>query len=393
MACAFAFYGNTGTKVVCEYMKVCFIVGTLGRGGAEKQLLFMLLALLNTGVETRVICLTKGEAYESKIRELGIDVEFSGSSQNRLVRVWKIVRSLWNNPADIIQSSHFYTNIYAGIAGRLLRIPSIGAIRSNVESELSSHRFLGRLLLRLPDFLIVNSLVGRQRAIDKGISDKSVALVPNAVELGLGLSEVTRNHDGPTKLLFVGRLVEPKRADRFVALAVALTAKYPKHKLNFCIVGDGPLRPKLEVQAKDLPSSFNSMEFLGEVENLDAIYRDADFLVLTSDYEGTPNAVLEAMAHALPVIATDVGGVSEVLNKSRGILVGPDDPKALIDAASALIEDADLRNRLGSQGRAYVQENHSCETLAANLTDIYNRLIKTSLNVRRDCPSLKEELR
>ncbi|MGQ0541509.1 MAG: glycosyltransferase family 4 protein [Blastocatellia bacterium] len=373
-------------------MKVCFIVGTLGRGGAEKQLLFMLSALVNSGVETRVICLTKGEAYETKIRELGIDVEFAGSSRNQLVRVWKIVRSLRRNPADIIQSSHFYTNFYAGIAGRLLRIPSIGAIRSNVESELSSHPFLGRLLLRLPDFLIVNSLVGRQRAIDKRISDKSVALVPNTVELGLTPSEALQHPDRPTTMLFVGRLVNVKRADRFIVLAAELTVKYPKRRLNFRIAGDGPLRPKLEEQAKDLQPSFSSIEFLGEVENLDAIYRDADILVLTSDYEGTPNAVLEAMAHGVAVIATDVGGVSGVLNESCGILVEPDNPKALIDAASRLIEDADLLNKLGSNGRAYVRENHSCETLAANLTAIYNRLIKSSQSVRGDSPTLNEEL-
>jgi len=74
-------------------MKVCFLAGTLGRGGAERQLVFMLESLIRRNIDVRLLCLTKGEAFEDDVKRLGIDVEWVGKSENRIQRVIKAARS------------------------------------------------------------------------------------------------------------------------------------------------------------------------------------------------------------------------------------------------------------------------------------------------------------
>jgi len=93
-------------------MRVCFVAGTLGRGGAERQLIFMLRALREEGIETKLLCLTSGEALESEVRESGVDVEWVGQSPGRLARLLRIISSIRKYRPDIIQSSHFYTNTH-----------------------------------------------------------------------------------------------------------------------------------------------------------------------------------------------------------------------------------------------------------------------------------------
>ena len=79
-------------------MKICFIVGTLGRGGAERQLLYMLRALKKCGIAARVLCLTKNESYEDEIKSIGINVEWIGSHKNRGLRLLSIINNLRKNP-------------------------------------------------------------------------------------------------------------------------------------------------------------------------------------------------------------------------------------------------------------------------------------------------------
>lgn len=361
--------------VLIYRMKVCFIVGTLGRGGAEKQLVFMLRALQSANIEARVLCLTSSESYEAEIKSLGVEVEYIGARQNRFLRLWKIIQNLRKRPADVIQSSHFYTNIYAALAGKILKTPSIGAIRSNLQSELALHKSMGKLQVFLPSFLIANSDLARRSAIARGISANKIEFVRNVVEIELNESEIYLKQKENITFLFVGRLGKEKRPDRFVRLAAALVEKFPALPLRFQIAGDGILRKELEEQVKNNSLLKNNFDFLGECAKMDKIYRQADALVLTSDYEGTPNVILEAMAYALPVIATKVGGTPEILNKNCGFLVEPNDELSLVKAASTLIENPELRFTLGFEGSQYIKNNHSLDNLTNHLTDIYAKLI------------------
>lgn len=355
-------------------MKVCFIVGTLGRGGAEKQLYLMLRTLRSREIDVRVLCLTKGEDWENEIRSIGVPIEWIGRHGSRVLRLIAIVNNLRKTRADIVQSSHFYTNIYAGIAGRILGIRSIGAVRNDLWSELAAHGYLGKLQMALPDFLIVNSELAHQRTIDKGVSAQRVALLSNVVEIE---SEIRpEGNNGVINLLFVGRLHEDKNPSRFIRLASIITKMMPELSVRFRIVGGGPLESRLVMLAKELNVPENRLEFTGIRFDMAEIYRSSDVLISTSVREGTANVILEAMAYGLPVVATKVGGTPQIVNAESGILVEPDDNGQLEKAVERLLKSESLRRQMGACGREYVKKHHSVEMLSHELPKIYEELLK-----------------
>jgi glycosyltransferase involved in cell wall biosynthesis len=355
-------------------MKVCFVVGTLARGGAEKQLVFMLRSLKELGIAADVLCLTKGESFEDEIVNAGFNVKWVGASKYRLSRLREISGALKESRASIIQSSHFYTNMYAAAAGKLSGIPSIGAIRSDLFYESESHSLVGNWQISMPSVLITNSQIAHRRLIERGIAKEKIEFVSNVVE----------SPNGPTNglprrglnILFAGRLDENKRPDRFVRLAASLTKQFPHLGLRFLIAGDGVLRSELERTANILNLTTDTLKFLGLRQRMGEIYRRADILVSTSEREGTPNVVLEAMAHGLPVVATNAGGTAEIIGEDRGIIVSQGDEGALAKATAELILDKELRLRLGDEGRRYVARNHSLENLKRRLNEVYQRLLQ-----------------
>lgn len=356
-------------------MKVCFLAGTLGQGGAERQLLYMLQALQKAGVETRVICLTRGEIYQSRIESMGVEVEWVGASGSRLKRLQNVVKSLRKNRPDIVQSAHFYTNIYAAAAGKFLGIKSIGAIRNDLTSEIGADRIFGKWQVRLPDHLIANSELALRRAKDFGIPPQKIDFVKNAVHLG-GDSQITAIENKRTiNVLYVGRLAEQKRPEIFVELAFYLSQNAPELDLRFRMAGEGPLLENLKKQVTDYRLPENAVSFLGNRPDVLPLYQESDLLVLPSRFEGTPNVLLEAMACGLPIVATKVGGVPEIVSEKCGILVDPENKRELFEAARELVTNESLRRRLGRGGKEYVARNHSLEYLQKQLTGIYEKIL------------------
>lgn len=356
-------------------MNICFLAGTLARGGAERQLIYMLRALQRAGVQTRVLCLTRGESLEKEIESLGIPVIYVGNSGWRLVRLVRIIQELRREPAHILQSSHFYTNLYAAIAARLLRITSIGAIRANVTDEVQDNGKLGRWQLSLPVNLIANSEVARNRAIEEGIAPEQIDFVPNAVDIRSEKENGRWNGDHTVQILFAGRLCEQKRPDRFLRVMRSILESRPKLKFKGMIAGAGPLRPRMEELASQLGLRPNHVEFVGELKDLRPVYGKSDMLMLTSDWEGTPNVLLEAMGCGLPVVATRVGGVSEIIGADRGLTVEPDDEDGLAQATLKMIDDGNFRTASGRHAQEYVSRVHSLNALESKLTGIYQRIL------------------
>lgn len=333
----------------------------------------MLKALRNEGATARVLCLTQGEAYERQIENLGIQVDWVGTSGNRVRRLASIIKHVRNEPAQILQSSHFFGNLYAAVAGRVLGVPSIGAIRGDLSHAIADNGFLGRKQLKWPNHLIANSQLAVTSALEHGIESQRIDFVRNAVDDVSARSEASdREH---LRILFAGRIVALKRPEVFLKLASELRRLFPDKDLRFQIAGDGPLRSKMEHLSADLGLTPNDMEFLGELEDMNQAYETSDLLVLTSLHEGTPNVVLEAMSYGIPVVATKVGGVPEVVPSECGILVDPDDFDGLVRAVSSLVLDNDLRRRMGRDAREYVRKNHSITHLQERLTNIYSRLM------------------
>jgi glycosyltransferase involved in cell wall biosynthesis len=182
-------------------------------------------------------------------------------------------------------------------------------------------------------------------------------------------------------LLVVSRLVKQKRLDRFLSILARLRNDFHL-SVRGLIAGPGcadeDLRPDLEAQAKDLGLLPEGVEFRGAVSDMAPLYREAAICVLTSDHEGTPNALLEAMASGLPVVATRVGGVPGIVqHRQSGLLFESDDLDGMVAGLLQLAENAPLRKQMGQRGRAYVEENHSLHRLPIRLHELYRLALRT----------------
>ena len=169
----------------------------------------------------------------------------------------------------------------------------------------------------------------------------------------------------------VARLVPIKRLDVFLDAATRVAARRPR--VQFIVLGDGPLRFELERCARDrgLP-----VTFLGWRADLPSVYADLDVVVLTSDNEGTPVSVIEGLAAGRAVVATDVGGVSDVIGgPDSGRIVPPRDPEAVARAIEELLSDGTLRARLGMAGRARVYPDYDVSTLVDRVAGLYEDVL------------------
>lgn len=241
---------------------------------------------------------------------------------------------------------------------------------------IALERMLGRMSTR------IIAISSRQRA---EIRRLGIAREPRLIELPLGI-ELAPFLDPPRGVLrrelgirddeplvgIVARLVLVKAVDVFVEAIALLTRSHPR--IRAVVIGDGELRASLAALTRArLPE--DRLTFLGWRADLPAVYGDLDVVVLTSDNEGTPVSVLEALAAARPVVATDVGGVADLLGADeRGLLVPPRAPERVAAAIAALLADPDRRFRLGQAGRSYVFPAYDVGTLVSRVEQLYTEL-------------------
>lgn len=375
-------------------LRICFVAGTLGQGGAERQLYYMARTLIEVGCEVHVLSLTQGEFWEDKLRQIGVPVYWIGKSGNRLRRLAHIIRTVRRLRPHILQSQNFYMNAYAAAAARLLCVREIGAVRNDGQSEWrDGGTATAALSFHVPRLLAANSRLSIRNLIRRGIEDHQLFFLPNVVDLGhfhqsacgspcnKPERQLRSSANSHVNLLAVGRLACQKRFDRLFR-AISRVQAQTSTTILLHVVGDGPERDILLRLADTLNLLPNTVRFHGPVDDVLSFYRRADFLVLTSDWEGTPNVLLEAMACNLPVLATAVGGVPDlVIDGCTGLLVEPTNEEQLDDKMLELINDSALRQRLGNAARAHVEENYSLQRLPYHLATLYSAALGAEVTI------------
>jgi glycosyltransferase involved in cell wall biosynthesis len=197
-------------------------------------------------------------------------------------------------------------------------------------------------------------LLGSERV--RGALRRELDVAPDAVLIGI-----------------VARLVPIKAHEVFLDAAARLAARRPAAR--FLVVGDGECRGALEARAARLGLA-DRVRFLGWRADLDRVYADLDIVALTSDNEGSPVALIEALAAARPVVATRVGGVPDLIEDGRnGLLVPPRDPAALAAALDALLADPARQAGLGRAGRVDVTRQFGAARLLADVDVLYTTLL------------------
>lgn len=370
-----------------ENLRVAFVAGTLGLGGAEKQLLYMSRALHQAGVSVHVYSLTRGEHFESELRTLGVHLEWIGKHSNPLLRLAALAPALRNFRPHIVQAAHFYMNLYVALLSPLLGAAGLGSIRTDLHHELEENPFWGPFLLRAPHTLIANSYCGQHNAELAGIEREKVLVLTNAIDLEAFDAYGDRSRDrkpdparDPTAVV-VGRLVPAKRYDRFISALIL--ARRENRRLKGIIIGDGPERSRLESLARQGGLSETELMFLGKSNDIPGVLKQSDIFIQTSDHEGFPNVLLEAMAARLPVITTPAGDSDNVIiDGQTGYVVPFDDIHNLASRMVQLAQSPELRREMGQAGRARVEQNYDIADLGDRMLALYSSIAARSHSQR-----------
>ena len=247
------------------------------------------------------------------------------------------------------------------------------------------YRLIERLLAPVSDVLLAVSTEVRDDLVGLGVAPAERFRV---MALGFELEPFTADAqraarrqamrerwgvgEQETVVTLIARLVPIKRVDRFLAVARRAAVS---SGLRFVVVGDGELAAQLKGSA-DAVALGERLIWTGFLREIADVCYASDVVMLTSDNEGTPVSLIEAQAAAVPVVATDVGGVRSVVTDGEGGLLGdPEDPAQLVAALVRLVEDTALRTQMGLAGRAHVSASFTLERLVADHAALYGELL------------------
>lgn len=216
--------------------------------------------------------------------------------------------------------------------------------------------------------------------------ENKIGVIPLGFELDKFL-EITAQDNGIWNVGIVGRLVLIKNHRLFLEAAYNVINDYPQMKLRFNVIGDGELREGLEEYAQRCGIS-KQVNFLGWQKDLVKVYSDLDVVALTSINEGTPVSLIEAMASGKVVVATDVGGVRDLLGEEiaikpdlnykvleRGIIVKPADSFSFARAIVFVLQNNELRQDMGGRARNFVRAAFTKDRLIKDIENLYSGII------------------
>lgn len=330
-------------------LRIGMVIGQLTTGGAEGQLRVLCAGLDPARAAPIVYCLSADrEPYGAQLERAGVPLRVL--TGGRLARVRALRAALAADRIDVVHAWLFIANAFAWAATRAGGPPLVTSARNCKRS--------GRLLDALnrrafadSAAIIVNSRqVGDYIAAAYGAPADRTTVVYNAIDLDRFPPPPTPRPEHAPRVIMVGRLVAQKNPLLFVAAAAALRRRLPA--VRFRLVGDGPLRAEVERAARAAELG-DALELTGERHDVPALLHDADLFWLTSDWEGLSNAVLEAMAAGLPVVATDVGGTAELVDAGvEGYVVDAGDRDALVARSLEILSDPDRLTRMRAAARA-----------------------------------------
>jgi L-malate glycosyltransferase len=364
---------------------VLHLITHLGIGGSERQFVERLRAHPR-GFSPVVACLRAGGALLEQVRALGHEpavFPVTGLVTPRVVLpLAKLAAFARSRNVRIVHSTEFTSNLVAVPVARLSGAKSI-VCRADVGHLRPGfgvwHRRAEALGARLADAVSANAEAVRRVCIEEeGCAPERVAMVRNGIDLARFDSLAAQPLQGPLPeggplVALVGNLWPVKGHRILVEAAALLHRRLPQAKI--VCVGEGPERTFLERRIAELGLS-DSVFLLGHRLDVPALLTRAQAAVLCSSAEGLSNAIIEAMTARLPVVATDVGGNSELVRPGEnGWLVPYGDPDALASALFEALSDAERARRMGRRGRERVEAELTLERMRETHEDLYRRVL------------------
>jgi glycosyltransferase involved in cell wall biosynthesis len=361
---------------------IAFCITELDRGGAERALTRLALGLDRSRWQPRVYCLGPRGCFADELEAGGVTVECFGgrgmlSAPIVLIRLTRALRRF--RPA-ILQTFLFHANFLGRLAGRMARVPRIVSGIRVAERRCRWHVSL--------DYW-TNWLVDHNVCVSQGVADfasnvmrlrrDKLSVIPNGVDyqrFATASSADLRSlgiPDGSRVIISVARLDEQKGIAFLLEAAETVCQDDPN--AHFLIAGDGPDRARLTAIAEQRGVT-NNVHFVGNRDDVSNMLAASDLFVLPSLWEGMPNALLEAMAAGLPVIATDVEGSRELIESGvNGLLVPAASPVPLAAAIRSILGNVQFGATLARASQNTIEKRFTEESVVSAYDELYRSLL------------------
>jgi L-malate glycosyltransferase len=352
------------------------MINTLETGGSERQFASLVTTIRPERFQIHLGCLRRVGPLAVRVKDI-TEFPLGGSyfSWQALRSGLELARWLRAKEIAVAHAFDFYANLM------LLPIARLAGVRA----VIGSHRQLGDLLtptqfraqataFRFCDRIVCNSQAAANRLSKYGVSVRKLVVIPNGLgrEAFVRADPILPREERIVRVGMIGRMnVAYKNQGAFVRAAKRISQRCDH--VEFVLVGDGVFRPEFERLAHSLGSR---VRFLGERDDIPAVLAALDLLVVPSVSESLPNVILEAMAAGIPVVATRVGGIPEVVEHERtGLLVPPEDEDQLVEAIERLIQQPSLRTEYGRRARENALSRFQWDQVSARFEELYDHLL------------------
>ena len=377
-------------------LRIAYVVAALRPGGAERQMLALAERLPKDLFQVSFLVLSGPAEYDELGATAGATIRYVGAAPaadestpskvlRRIYKTATFVRIARQGRYDIIDAWLYPSDILAAVTRPLTRVSVVMSGRRNLDPHESFGRIGGivdSIADRLTDVVVANSTAAADYALaHERLDPAKVRIIRNGVELPSmerGDRAATRRHlgFGEDEIVVgcVANYLPVKRHDLLIEAFASVAKSSPRVRL--ALVGDGPMRPAMEarIAAEGLG---DRIRLVGSISDAPSILGAFDIAVQASRSEGLPNALLEAAAAGLPIVATAAGGTSEIVRDGEtGLLVPIEVPSALASALLRVLTDADLRRRLGSGARARVAAVFAMDRFVSEFADLYRELAR-----------------
>lgn len=359
----------------------------MGMGGTDQQIAQLSSHLSALGHEVSVASLLPTGQMGKELENTGVSVHHLSMTRGApdprgVARMAKLLR---HKKPDILNCFLIHANLVGRITGWMRRVPAIVTSIRNADYcegiECGAHR----LTNWMDDACVANSAIVAQHMVEQGmVSAEKMHVVYNCIDLDTYRPDAAAQRSVRDELeirdttflwVAVGRIEEQKD---YPTLLKAVD-QIPQQRVHVAVAGKGSLEDKVHSIQERLGLS-SRVSFLGVRRDVPRLLAAADGLVLSSISEGLPNVVMEALASATPVVATDVGGVTELVqDKKTGFVVSPRDPSCLAQAMEELMNvPDDRRAAMGREGREWIRAKCSVDEVVDQWLALYNDVLANS---------------
>lgn len=356
-----------------QFKNICLTINSLAPGGAEKQCL-LLASLLKEQYNTWVVIIDDSPIYPGHLdflKESKTKYIFLEGKNIEKIKTFR--RFLKDNKIELIFSYLPKDIMISTLAGWGIVKKHFGGIR-NALMEKSKIRMLKFFHNYLLDGSISNCASGKTFFSRQGLKQKKIYVIPNGIKIDT--LPQTRTPSPEIKISTFGRLVDQKDFQTAIKAFIYLRREIPisTTKISLTIVGSGPLEKTLQDQI-DQASMRKYITIISDAKDVGEILRQTDIYLCTSLYEGVSNAIMEAMAYSLPIVATDAGDNKLLVNLGEnGFITALGDHIGIGNALKELIEDPEKRLSFGRKSYSILKNNHDLPVFKQRYLTFLNEL-------------------